>query len=340
MNKLTMPVYCGRKGLWMALAILISCGGKDGDSDPSDTATSTVPDTCQTGMVTLSDAQNFSYVGDVALPVFETASASDIQVCWNDLVQDIQCHDVDKVADIDNVGLIRFPYLTQPEVEQGLSDNNLLQADISGYVDVQPTKETCIQLADMSFFGTPINIEEEYIVAGGTYMLNLTTGTLPGIGARMIAFLQPTEASDVTSVSLPDGCGVLDFEADLSASQKMYPCTSGGVTLDWSGLTTDGLGNEYDLGLIDQVMVGFYEGMTEADLEARFLDLELMATRLYRLDLDGGTTADLALATMDDGTALGGFSGDGVWIAALRCTTCSNPAPLFLTMLEPMEGGS
>jgi hypothetical protein len=336
MSKLTMPAYCGRNGLWMAVALLMSCGGKN----PSDTATSTVPDTCQSGTVVLSDAQNFSYVGDVALPVFVTASESDIEVCWDDLVQDIQCHDVDKRLDIDNVGLIRFPYLTHGGVEQGLSDNNLLQADISGYVDVQPTKETCIQLADMSFFGTPVNIEEHYFAAGGTYMLNLTTGTLPGIGARMIAFLEPTESSDVTSVSLPDGCGVLDFAADLSASQKVYPCTRGGVTLDWSGLTTDGLGNEYDLGLIDEVMIGFYEGMTDADVETRFLDLELMATRLYRLELDGGTTADLWLATMEDGTALDGFSGEGVWIAALRCTTCSNPAPLFLTMLEPMEGGS
>ncbi len=340
MSKLTMPAYCGRTGFWMAVALLISCGGGDGDKNPSDTATSTVPDTCQSGTVTLGDRQNFSYVGDVALPVFETASASDIQVCWDDLVQDIQCHDVDKQLDIDNVGLIRFPYLTHGEVEQGLSDNNLLQADISGYVDVQPTKETCIQLADMSFFGTPINIEEEYIAAGGTYLLNLTTGTLLGSGARMIAFLEPTESSDVTTVSLPDGCGILDFAADLGALQKVYPCTDDTMVLDWSGLTTDGLGNEYDLGLINQVMVGFYEGMTQADLEARFLDLELMATRLYRLDLDGGNTADLSLATTEDGTALEGFGGEGIWIAALRCTTCSNPAPLFLTILEPMEGGS
>lgn len=339
MSKVSIPVSWCRDGLWAMMAVMVACGGTDGDPK-DDTATSTVPDTCQNGTVALSDNQNFSYVGDVALPVFETASASDIQVCWDELAQDIQCHDVDKVGDIDNVGLIRFPYLTQPEVELGLSDNNLLQADISGYVDVQPLKETCIQLADMSFFGTPINIEEEYIAAGGTYMLNLTTGTLPGIGARMIAFLEPTESSDVTTVTLPDGCGILDFEANLGDLQKVYPCTDETMVLDWSALTTDGLGNEYDLGLIDQVMVGFYEGMTTADLEARFLDLELMATRLYTLPIDGGSTADLALATTVDGVALDGFTGEGAWIAALRCTTCTNPAPVFLTILEPMEGGS
>jgi hypothetical protein len=28
-------------------------------------------------------------------------------------------------------------------------------------------------------------------------------------------------------------------------------------------------------------------------------------------------------------------SGDGMWILALRCSTCYNPAPVFLTILDP-----
>jgi hypothetical protein len=33
-----------------------------------------------------------------------------------------------------------------------------------------------------------------------------------------------------------------------------------------------------------------------------------------------------------------GVTPDGTWVLALRCSTCANPAPRFLTLLEPVEG--
>jgi hypothetical protein len=111
-------------------------------------------------------------------------------------------------------------------------------------------------------------------------------------------------------------------------------CTDGGWTIDWSGLTKDGLGNEVNIQNIDSVMVGFYEGLSAADIQSQFLDLELIATQLYTMPLDGQVTADLTLAS--DGTNnFASFDGDGTWIVALRCSTCSNPAPLFLSIVEP-----
>jgi hypothetical protein len=35
-----------------------------------------------------------------------------------------------------------------------------------------------------------------------------------------------------------------------------------------------------------------------------------------------------------------GFSrNDGIWALGLLCTTCQNPAPVVLTILEPSDGG-
>jgi hypothetical protein len=314
--------------LGVCLLGLGACSNDEG----KETAASAVP--CQNGEFVLQDSQNYSYSGDLTLPVIETATATDIEVCWNNTVQDIQCHDFNRKDDVDNVSLIRFPNYSQSDVEQGLSNNNLLQADISGYVAVTNEGGTCANLADMSFFGTPIDIAEEYNEAGGTYLLNLTTGTIPGIGSRMIAFLQPSATSDVTSIELPDGCGILDFEATVQDSDTLNMCTDGGWTIDWSGLTKDGLGNEVNIQNIDSVMVGFYEGLSAADIQSQFLDLELIATQLYTMPLDGQVTADLTLAS--DGTNnFASFDGDGTWIVALRCSTCSNPAPLFLSIVEP-----
>jgi hypothetical protein len=63
-----------------------------------------------------------------------------------------------------------------------------------------------------------------------------------------------------------------------------------------------------------------------------------METKLWELPLTGGRTADLSKATLrGSGTAFPGFSTTepGVWMLGLMCSTCQNPAPLLLTVVEP-----
>lgn len=301
---------------------LLACGDKADDTGALE------------ANIILTDANNFSYTGDISVPSYTTHSGADVEVCWSNLTKDLQCHDLDPIADIDNVGLVRFPHMTQDEVETGLSENSLLQSDISGYVEWNTDHSaTCINLSEMSFFGTEININKEYTEAGGTYMLLLAEGLEPGVGARMISFLAPSADSDVASVELEDnGCDLLDFEADVESLTPAAAPADGPWVVDWSGITVDGLGAEITLENIDGVMLGFYEGKTPADLEAIFLDLQEpgVATELHEVTLEGGSTFDLGSI---DGFS--GFSGDGTWVLALTCSRCYNPAPLFLTIVEP-----
>jgi len=130
---------------------------------------------------------------------------------------------------------------------------------------------------------------------------------------------------------------VLDFKVDLtSASPLEVPAATPGLTVGWSGLTTDAQGNPFEPADVDQLMLGRYDGLAAADLEAVFLDLLLLADPLFTLDLSGGTSADLSLASGEDG-AFAGVDGEATWVLALLCTTCANPAPPFLTLLEPCE---
>ena len=288
------------------------------------------------GEIALTDAGNYSFTGIVDPPGFTTAESVDLEICWPDVTEDIQCHEVDPVEDIDNIGLIRFTHLSQTEVAQGLSDNDIRQADISGYVDHHTEGgETCTTLSQMSFLGTPLAVEEEYNDAGGTYLLLLTTGTSLGTGARMLAFLDPSPGSEVQQVHLEAGCGILDFEVDLASLSPTSLCAEGPWTLDWGGLTVDGHGQPLESGLVDQATLGFYEGMELGALEAGFLDLESLATRSWSAPMGGETSLDLATLADAEGQPFPGFSGDGRWLFALRCSTCPNPAPLYLTLLEP-----
>ncbi len=290
---------------------------------------------CAGQTLELQDGQNYAYTGEMTVPTVPTASGVDIELCWDQLSSDLACHDLDAAEDIDLLALIRFPHLSEEEVELGISNDDLTQSQLDGYVALETSGETCASLAAFDFFGTPIDVPAQYNSEGGTYLLMLSTGTTPGQGARMLTFLDPTTDSDVTRVDVGDGCGLLDFSADLGSLNQVPVEPEGPWTVDWSAVTTNGAGNDFEPGHVDQVTVGFYEGLTTADLEARFLDLELIATKQWTLQLtEVRSFVELGDAT-SDGQPLSSLDGEGAWILALRCSTCSNPAPLFLTVLAP-----
>ncbi len=304
---------------------LVGCPGKGDDSG------AVIP----TGDVVIGDANNYTFVGALDIPSIETASGVDITIDWSGVTQDIQCHDLDPAQDIDNVGMVRFGQLTQAQVAQGLSTNNLSQSQMNGYVEVRNDGGTSANIASMSFFGTVIDVPSEYVSTGGTYMVMLNTGTVAGVGARMITFLAPTDSSTNLLAEVPTGCGVLDFDVDLASLTPVSVLADGPWNLDWGGLTVDGQGNPVDLNGIDSVLLGYYEGATVPDLETAFLDIETTTTEKYTLALEGGTQADLATAIDANGVAFSGFHEGGQWLLALRCSRCYNPAPPFVATVSP-----
>lgn len=285
----------------------------------------------------LSDANNYAFVGALNVPSLETASGVDVTVDWSALTQDIQCHDLDPAQDIDNVGMVRFGSLTEAEVAEGLSTNNIDQSQTNGYVEARnDAAATSVNIASMSFFGTVIDVPSEYYEGGGTYLLLLSTGTTVGVGARMVSFLHPSTSSTNTQADVPTGCGVLDFDVDLASLSPILLDAEGPWAIDWSAVTVDGQGNDFDSSGIDSVLLGYYEGASIEDLETDFLDIETTATEKYTLALDGGTSADLADAVDADGGAFPGFHDGGEWLLALRCSRCYNPAPPFISIVSPL----
>ncbi|MDG1480058.1 MAG: hypothetical protein P8R54_10740 [Myxococcota bacterium] len=282
-------------------------------------------------VIVLEDGNNYTYSGDVTIPAYLTAPATDVELCWDQVLNDIQCHELEPTEDINLVSLIRFPHLTEEDVEYKVSNDSLQQVDQDGYVELETMGGTCANLSELSFFGTPIDVPNEYN-ADSTYLLTVSTGTTTGLGTRVMAFLTPTEGEEGTSVGLESGCGVLDFEGDIESLTSIPVKLDGPWVFDWSALTTNGLGNTLNLANVDGLLLGYYAGASTQDLQEQFLDLELIADKTWSTTLSGTTGFDLA--ELSDFT---GFTADGTWILGLTCSTCANPAPLFLTVLEPSE---
>jgi hypothetical protein len=316
------------------VVVLAACSGGSPPSqapvgeDPED-----LPAPDPTGAVVLTDAANYTFSGTLDAPSFPVAPETDVTLEWSTLTTNLRCQPLDPVADIDNTALLYFPYLTEAEIEQGLSMDTLNQADLGVYLSYEPGDGTSVSLSQVSFFGTDPEIEAQFTAESGTWLVLLTSGTTIAVGVQMLAFLEPTAGETSTAASVTDGCPVLDYSADLASADRVPVLADGPWLLDWSALTRDGQGSPFEPTRADALMVArFDESIT--DLEADFLDLELLAEETWTYTLGGGTTADLgALSGPSD--PFPGFDAAGTWALALRCTTCPNPAPLFLTFVVP-----
>ncbi len=326
-----------RSWILLCAALLLVCGcPPDDDDDDDTTGTDDDDDACDGGSVSLADDHNYSFVGTLDIESFEAQELTSVLIHWENLTTDLQGHALD-LDDLDVAALVVFRYLSQEEVAQGISDNDLQQSDVSLYVEapLEPG-QTSVNLGDLTLFGNDIDVEQYFEEGYGTWLFTLNTGDTPGVGSRMAAFFEPTPGSDIVDIEITDGTALVTVDADLTGLVPLELPAGGTATVGWDGLTTDGQGNEIQLGSIDRLMVAQYATLTPADLEAQFLDLEILADLQYDLTLEGQTEADLATLGGDDG-GFPGISADGTWILALRCDTCANPAPPFLTVLTVCE---
>jgi hypothetical protein len=325
-----------------ATALLAACLGSSGgvagcsDADPWEQGGAPGP-------VLIVDTNNYRASVSLAIPTVETASGSDLDICWDAVTSDLSCHGVDPTADVNNVALLRFLNRSPEQVEQRLAQGTLAQSELDGYLDFQPAGDaTCASLSSLTLFGSQVDVQAEYTDRPEhTYLLVFARGTVPGVGALSMTFLQPASSSSTVDVAGNPGCGLLEFSANLTAIEPVEIPRAGPWVLDWSNLTRDGLGGDLAFERVDTVLVAFYADATVAELESQVVDLELVASSLWEIDHGGGHEVDLATAReRDDGQLFTGFNQGraGVWLLALLCRTCQSPAPLLLTILQPVAG--
>lgn len=351
-----------------AMGMLAGCGddepantdtGADGDSD-SDVEVCDEGDpsaVCSAGPVNsiaLTDANNYVFDSSLHVTPVEVKGAAtlvDLNFEWSALTHSFLDEEVSATTDIDMV-VVSLWELSQAELEEKINNDTLMSSDRMGAICAETggtmTEEN---LLDFNIcFGEPVadNIADVTNYFNGeaerydpnlfTHMLMVKSGTnLDGnLNVHMLKFFTLNPAIENTTVSIDNSSATLDFTADLRG-QSRIPVAAGNpsINLDWSNVVTNSLGNPFVPTQITRVVVAHYP-MDVCQLENQFLHLETIHDAWYEKQLLEVTqTFDLSQLTDAGGNSFPGITADGTWIVGLFCGSCGNPAPWFMTILQP-----
>jgi hypothetical protein len=252
---------------------------------------------------------------------------------------------MDPAKDVDSANLVLWA-LTEQDLQTKLNADSLRQVDavVPATSPTQNTK-TNVSLFDFqSAAGEPLTQEmilpymsaAKYPPAANTYTFIVATGNLISGGkSRMIQALKLDSASTNTEIKLSNASTKLDYTVDLhSLTPTLVPPAEAKLTVDWADILTNALGNTFLPTQITEVRVAHYT-QTQAELEAKFLDLELIDEDTWRDQEIAGTSIELSKLKNDAGQAFPGVSSTGTWVLGLVCGACRNPAPWYLTVLKP-----
>jgi len=312
-------------------------GGKGGSGGGGSTGNS-----CSGNNLVASEANDYKFTSTLTFPPVKVAPKSDLSFDWSAVSKDFLGHSLDTKKDLNTI-LVLMWKLTLDDLQIKLNADALKQKDLVT-LPLQYTTDGSATSAKMLAFtnsGAPDSATilsfldpVQYPPASYTYTLMAATGNVLGEGTKMIQSFQVDPNSTNTKVALTTDSTKLTYTADLQ-SLKPTGVAAGqsALTLEYGNLSKNALGNEWVASNITKVLVGHYT-QTPAELEAKFLDLELIATKLYRGEITSGTKAILSNLKTDGGEAFSGIDDTGTWVVALQCGGCRNPAPWYLSILK------
>lgn len=310
------------------------------DSCPADT----------TAPILITDDTNYSFTSTLSIQMTTLKDATDLVFDWSGLTRDFYGDALDPAADINTV-LISLWDLTPSELQDRLNRDELPRSSNEGAIMVYPDGTyTSAHLLDFGLLGDPLpDVDEiwkrfdtsrpdyQFPQDQHTFLLMAATGTSLGRGGRMLELFNLAPSSNETELSLADDSTQLDYTVDLARAKPVSaPASTPALTIDWSQMTINALGNEYAGTQITEATVAHFATDAIADLERDFLHLETIADGWWSGPVLIGTSIDLSTLTDASGATFPGIDATGTWLVALMCTSaCNNPAPWSITIVRP-----
>jgi hypothetical protein len=307
--------------------------------------------TCTDGSIAANEANDYAFSSTLTLFPVKVKSMSDLTFDWGGVTQDFLGHPVDPVADLNSIFLllVNLPVAT---FESQLIDDSFSQSSIA--ITPPPLfapsggQTSGSLFNDFTAGGEPIDATlagpyldaATYTPANSTFAITAQTGANLGTGIRMLQAFQLDDASTNTTVTLTNTSTGLTYDANLhSLHPTGVPAGTAALTLDWGQLGANALGAQITDNTrtnITSAIVGHYS-QTPAELEGQFLDLQTIAEDLYTADIASGFVLDFTTLKDAGGNSFPGIDSTGTWLVGLICGVCRNPAPWYLTILEPVK---
>jgi hypothetical protein len=300
--------------------------------------------------VVITDPTNYALTDSFDMQVATLKDNTDLVFDWSKVTVDFFGKPVNPAADIDTV-LISLWQLTPQTIEDELKADDLPLATNKGIITTYPDGSYTQQnLLSFNELGNPLPTEDLWARFNTadpsfmfpqdqfTFLAMAQTGTEPGKNPRMISLFHIDPSATQTKLDFTNESTKLSYSVDLLRAHPMeVPAAFPGLTIDWSQMSTNALGNIYTYSQITRAAVAHYKTETLAQLQASFLSLEEIADGWWSGPVVAGASIDLGGLTDAGGGAFPGIDDTGVWMAALFCDNCNNPAPWSITILQPCD---
>jgi hypothetical protein len=279
-------------------------------------------------VLSFSDEHNFSFSSSLFSEPVLARSETALSLDWSMLNTDVLGNPINPIEDVDKLSLLLFANLDHEQVLAGVSNENLRQSDLSGYVEYYPeTGETSTTLDMFSLQGVSLDAQENLVDRAGTFMVLASNEKEESL---MLSFFLTHVEEENEELYINGESTSLSYVVDLQQQEMIHPEDAQSYVLDWQSVTESGTGTSIQGGQIDSLMLaGFSDSLEE--LEDSFLQLPDLAEEYYTLDLEYETGVDME-AFVSQGFV--DFGTQERWILALRCARCLNPAPLFVGIIE------
>jgi hypothetical protein len=304
--------------------------------------------TCTNGTIVAAEANDYAFASSIALPPVSVMPMSNLTFDWSGVTADFLTQPVNPQTDLNTIFLL-LVNLPAASFEMQLNNDTFAIRSVvitpppqfnptggvtsaSLYTDFSAGGETIDATA-----AAPYLDPTKYTPPNSTFAIVAQTGAASlGTNIRMMQSFQLDPTSTNTTVKLTNSSTTLKYTADLhSLHPTGVPAKTAALTLDWSQITTNALGQPFVSASIATAIVGHYT-QTRAELESRFLDLQTIpGSTLYTASIPFGMTLDFTTLMDSQGNPFPGIDSTGTWLVALLCTNCRNPAPWYLTILEP-----
>jgi hypothetical protein len=351
-----------RSGLLAVMSVPLfacACSSSNGSTATSGCTSKPVtvaqqPLACGGATIVASETNNYQFSSTITLPPVTVKSMTNLKFEWGAVTHDFLGHSLDAKSDLNMASVMIFQ-LPLAEVQTKLNADTLKQMDLLTSVPASwpppgmtTGGATTANLYDFQINGTVITPDmfNAYFdpatnpPSAFSYMFAASTGTELGKGYRMLQSFNIDPGASATTVALKDDSTKLTCDVSLR-NLTMVGVTAGtpALMLDFTDMVAmskkNALGGTFVDGYITSAVLGHYT-QTPAELEEKFLDLDMIPTAYYTAEVPGGTTVDLT--TMKDvktNAAFTGIDGTGTWLVGLICGNCRNPAPWYMTILKP-----